>query len=316
MHKGTIIVYDQPSAVVRHVEERTKNNGWNVSIPATRKALQKALLSQNDALIALLSRSTCDADFDLIDEARKFNPLIRIILILDQWDLKDVRRAMNKGAFDIIRQPVDLQSVTCAIEKALNQVMTGMIARQTKQELYLIHKELEIAARIQRSILPSDIRQVKSCAVFAEMLPAKEIAGDFYDYFVIDETRSAFVIGDVSGKGIPAALFMAVCRSLVKSTALQGWAPAECMSHVNRVLCEDNPDAMFVTLFYGILDSDKNRLDYCTGRVILHCLLRFFTVYWIYRAVSSNTAMAVILFPILSTNREGCNFLKIPVVSY
>ena len=172
---------------------------------------------------------------------------------------------MNKGAFDFIRQPVDLQSVSITIEKALNQVLTGMIARQTKQELHLIHKELEIAARIQRSILPSDTRQINTCEVFAEMIPAKEIGGDFYDYFVIDETHTGFVIGDVSGKGIPAAIFMAVCRSLLKATALQGWVPAQCISHVNRVLSEDNPDVMFVTLFYGILDSHKNRLEYCIG---------------------------------------------------
>ena len=92
------------------------------------------------------------------------------------------------------------------------------------------------------------------------MFPAQDVGGDFYDFFLIDSTHLAVVIGDVSGKGMPAAIFMAVSRTLLKATALSGIAPAACLQQVNRLLHAENNSEMFVSLFYGVLDLHGGRI--------------------------------------------------------
>jgi len=96
-------------------------------------------------------------------------------------------------------------------------------------------------------------------------VPAKEVGGDFYDFFLIDETTLGFVIGDVSGKSVPAALYMAVSRSLLKATALRGFSPGECLTKVNGLLLPDGYSAMFVTLFYATLDLRSGHVKYANG---------------------------------------------------
>jgi sigma-B regulation protein RsbU (phosphoserine phosphatase) len=97
------------------------------------------------------------------------------------------------------------------------------------------------------------------------MEPARSVGGDFYDFFLIDPDRFAFLVGDVSGKGIPAALFMAVTRTLLRATAMQGTSSAACLSYVNNVLAKQSDGAMFVTLFYCILDTRTGDVDYCAA---------------------------------------------------
>src|SRR6185295_7817176 len=99
--------------------------------------------------------------------------------------------------------------------------------------------------------------------IYAQMIPAREVGGDFYDFFLIDKDRLGIVIGDVSGKGVPAAIFMAVSRTLLKATALQGVSAGDCLKYVNDVLTRQSDSAMFVTIFYGILHTDSGELEYC-----------------------------------------------------
>jgi len=102
-------------------------------------------------------------------------------------------------------------------------------------------------------------------AIHASMQPARSVGGDFYDYFFIDEHRLAFAIGDVTGKGVPAALFMAVSRTLLRSTAARGSSPSECLASVNTSLCAEDVGGMFVTCFYGVLDTRTGRIEMCNA---------------------------------------------------
>ncbi|MCK6555562.1 SpoIIE family protein phosphatase [Candidatus Binatia bacterium] len=135
-------------------------------------------------------------------------------------------------------------------------------------QLVAIRSELDVARRIQQSILPRRFPPFPDhpeIEIFAEMLPAREVGGDFYDIFLVDDAHVGFAIADVSGKGIPAAIFMAMTRTLLRSTAVSGLTPGECLRRVNRLLCLENNAAMFVTLFYGILDLESGHLDYANG---------------------------------------------------
>ena len=120
-----------------------------------------------------------------------------------------------------------------------------------------IGAELNVATKIQRDMLPDKFPAFpdhKEFDVFALMHPAKEVGGDFFDFFLIDDTHLALVIADVSGKGVPAALFMVISKTLIKNRALMGGGPAEILGSVNQQLAEGNETGMFVTVWLGIID--------------------------------------------------------------
>ncbi len=123
-----------------------------------------------------------------------------------------------------------------------------------------IRTELALASRIQEDALPNVFPNRREFDLYASMDPAKEIGGDFYDFFMIDDDHLALVMADVSGKGVPAALFMMSSKILINVHTLQGGAPAEILSRVNRQLCVDNHAHMFVTIWLGILEISTGRL--------------------------------------------------------
>lgn len=132
-------------------------------------------------------------------------------------------------------------------------------------ELVSIRQELDVARRMQQSILPTRFPDRPDFKLYARMTPAKEIGGDFYDFFWLDERRLGVVIADVSGKGVPAALFMAVSRTLLRATAPASPLPGDCVAATNDLLAQDNDAAMFVTLFYGVLDITTGELAYANA---------------------------------------------------
>jgi sigma-B regulation protein RsbU (phosphoserine phosphatase) len=120
-----------------------------------------------------------------------------------------------------------------------------------------IGAELSIATHIQADMLPRIFPAFpgrKEVDIYATMTPAKEVGGDFYDFFLIDENHVGLVMADVSGKGVPAALFMVIAKTLIKNRALMGGGPAEILSYVNEQLCEGNEAELFVTVWFAILD--------------------------------------------------------------
>jgi len=132
-------------------------------------------------------------------------------------------------------------------------------------KLLALEQELAIARKMQMSILPRLALDSKAVQLSALMIPAKEVGGDFYDYFLIDENLLALVMADVSGKGIPAAFFMAISRTLLKSNICFFRDPALAMSAVNELLCAENEEMMFVTVFVGILDLRTGHLSFVSG---------------------------------------------------
>ena len=130
------------------------------------------------------------------------------------------------------------------------------------------NKELGIATSIQKNMLPSIFPAFpdrKEFDVYASMTPAKEVGGDFYDFFLVDETHLGLVIADVSDKGIPAALFMMACKIMVQNYAMLAKTPKEVLSAVNKQICTNNPENMFVTVWLGVLDLKTGVLTACNA---------------------------------------------------
>jgi len=125
--------------------------------------------------------------------------------------------------------------------------------------------ELDVATQIQANMLPCifpPFPDRKEFNIHASMRPAREVGGDFYDFFLIDENTLAVVMADVSGKGMPAALFMVIAKTLIKNNAQLGKSPKEVFETVNDTLCENNEAGMFVTAFMGYVDLKSKKLTY------------------------------------------------------
>lgn len=134
--------------------------------------------------------------------------------------------------------------------------------RQIQAEQDRIYAELTVARRIQSDALPNVFPAFpdrKDFDIYAMMAPAKEVGGDFYDFFLVDDMHLAVVIGDVSDKGVPAALFMMTAKTFIKARALQGGTPAEILRDVNDRLCESNSSGMFVTVYLAFIDLTTGR---------------------------------------------------------
>ena len=196
------------------------------------------------------------------------NQLLRSIIVSAYGDMENIRTAMNRGAYDFVIKPIDLGDLEITINKSLGDLFRLKEAIHSRDQLLALQHELDIARAIQLSMLPKTFPAFpnhREFDIYAEMTAAKEVGGDFYDFFLIDDNHFGFAIGDVSGKGIPAALFMAVCKTVLKTTALKGLPPEECLRQVNHILHLERLASMFVTIFYGILDFSSGEVIYSNG---------------------------------------------------
>lgn len=126
-----------------------------------------------------------------------------------------------------------------------------------------IGAELNLASRIQLAMLPMifpPFPEHKELDIYATMIPAKEVGGDFYDFIMVDETHLALVMADVSGKGVPAALFMTITKVLLQNELLSGKAPSEVLQTINERICRNNAEEMFVTVWLGIVDLETGEV--------------------------------------------------------
>lgn len=163
-------------------------------------------------------------------------------------EIEDLANAFSRMTNDLKIYIKDLQETTAAKER--------------------IESELRIATEIQTSMLPRifpPFPDREEFEIYATMDSAKEVAGDFYDFFFIGENELCLVIGDVCGKGIPAALFMAISKTLLKNETLRGFPPAEVLSRVNNILYPDNDTCMFFTGFLLILNVETGRAQFVNG---------------------------------------------------
>ena len=169
----------------------------------------------------------------------------------------------EKKLTDSIRGQDEIGVLAQSIDRMEEQItdyvrhLTAVTAEKER-----ISTELNVARRIQADMLPSVFPAFPDhddFDIFASMTPAKEVGGDFYDFFLVDEDHLAMVMADVSGKGVPAALFMVITKTLIKNRAQMGDSPADILYHVNNQLCDGNESDMFVTVWLAILELSTGK---------------------------------------------------------
>ncbi|MGE4569391.1 MAG: PP2C family protein-serine/threonine phosphatase [Bacteroidales bacterium] len=196
------------------------------------------------------------------------NPSLRTVVVSAYGDMDNIRTAMNRGAFDFLTKPINFDDLEITINKTLDEIALQRKAMKEHDQLVSLRHDLNIAREIQLGILPKlfpPFPHRSEFDLFGSMTAAKEVGGDFFDFFLIDNENLGLVIGDVSGKGIPAAIFMAVSRTLIRATGLKGSAAGECLRLVNTLLCNESVNSMFVTVFYAILNTKSGELQYANA---------------------------------------------------
>ncbi|MCR5753711.1 MAG: PP2C family protein-serine/threonine phosphatase [Acetatifactor sp.] len=151
--------------------------------------------------------------------------------------MQELAEAISRMESDIVNYIANIRTITAEKER--------------------IGAELNVATQIQADMLPRifpAFPERKEFDIYASMTPAKEVGGDFYDFFLVDENHLGMVMADVSGKGVPAALFMVIAKTLIKNRAQMGGGPSEILEYVNEMLCEGNEAELFVTVWFAILD--------------------------------------------------------------
>ena len=194
---------------------------------------------------------------------------IPIIFLTALTEIKAKSKGFEVGAVDYITKPFDIVEVKA-------RVNTHVLMQRNLAELKKAHDaielqrkrmqlELDLGMKIQNNMLPIAFPENKEFGLAAYLKPAKELGGDFYDFFFIDDEHLCFCVGDVSGKGVPAALFMAVSKTLIKSSATSELSPSKILQKVNCEISRDNEAMMFVSLFIGVLNIPTGEVLFSNG---------------------------------------------------
>ncbi|WP_298980180.1 SpoIIE family protein phosphatase [uncultured Parabacteroides sp.] len=201
-----------------------------------------------------------------INEMR--NPALKCIMVSAYGDMENIRSAMNQGAFDFTTKPINLEDLERTIEKAAEQIAFIKQAQKEHTQLESIQNDLHVAQEIQQTILPKTFPpfpELKSFDLYAYMSAAKYVGGDFYDFFLIDDNKLCFVVADVSGKGIPAALFMMSARAIIKNLVLITSDVLEIVKELNTQLNQGNETYMFVSAFISIIDLQTGIMTFVSA---------------------------------------------------
>jgi sigma-B regulation protein RsbU (phosphoserine phosphatase) len=197
---------------------------------------------------------------------------VPVIMISALNEIESVVRCIELGAVDYLPKPFDPVLLRARVGATLEK---KRLQDQVRSHLERMEEELESARQLQMSMVPSDFptpTKERPAEIFAMMEPAREVGGDLYDFFYGDDRTLCFLIGDVSGKGVPAALFMARTKNLIRLIArlarkADGSAlePADLLRMVNQELSQDNAGMMFVTLFFGTIRLDTGEVHFCSA---------------------------------------------------
>ncbi len=201
----------------------------------------------------------------LLEQIPKVDPNVKSVIVSAYGDMKNIRTAMNRGAFDFVTKPIDFEDLRVTIDRTLDHLEMLRDALKSRDKLVAIEHELGVANQMQQSILPTVFPKSDQFGLYASMTPARDVGGDFYDFVPLKDGKIGMTIADVSDKGVPAALFMMSSRTLIKGAAIGHSEPQEVLAEVNDLLEADNTTAMFVTVLYAVYDPRSGELTYASG---------------------------------------------------
>jgi phosphoserine phosphatase RsbU/P len=234
------------------------------------EALEKLHEREFDIVLSDINMPVMDG-LTLLRKIDEGFPQLRAVIISAYGDTKNVRVAMNNGAFDFVTKPIDFDDLEITIRKTLKEVELLKDSMRTRDALVAVKQELEIGQQIQSSFLPTKIPSLDGWEVATYFHPAREVAGDFYDAFEIGNgDRMSLLVADVCDKGVGAALFMALIRSLLRAftevSLSEDGSIHKPVSLTNEYLIQNHIEAnMFATMFFTVLSKGSDVVRYING---------------------------------------------------
>jgi serine phosphatase RsbU (regulator of sigma subunit) len=188
-----------------------------------------------------------------------FDSLINRQPALAIYLLRELANRLRNAENATIR---DLQEKNSQLSQAYQELKAAQAQIIEKEKM---ERELEVARKIQESILPKQVPAMEGWQIAVRWMPARAVSGDFYDFISFNDGKIGLVVGDVTGKGVPAALVMAITRSVIHAVVKQFCTPSDILSEVNQLLCQDMPSGMFVTCLFAVLDPSSGVLCYANA---------------------------------------------------
>ena len=264
-----LVVDDEPDLeplILQRMRRKIRSGSYSFEFARNGvEALEMLNLHQDiDMVVSDINMPQMDG-LTLLEQIPKVDPDIRSIIISAYGDMKNIRTAMNRGAFDFVTKPLDFEDLQVTIDRTLRHLEEWREALASRDKLVALQNELDVASSTQQSILPKVFPSTSSYQVFGHMEPARNVGGDFFDVIRLDRGQVGLAIADVSDKGVPAALFMMSSRTLLKGAAIGTIDPGEALREVNELLYEENETLMFVTVLYSIYNPETGRLTYSNG---------------------------------------------------
>jgi len=263
---------DMEMLITQKFRKNIRNNEYNFIFALNgAKALEQLDMHPEVCLILSdINMPEIDGLTFLSKLKERKKPEIKTVMVSAYGDMENIRTAMNRGAFDFITKPINFEDMEITISKTIEEISIYRKFQHDRDNLISIQKDLTIANDIQQSMLPKKYPAFpdrKDFDLHGVVRPAKLVGGDLYDYFLIDEDHLFFMVGDVSDKGISAALFMAITKSIFKTSFSSETNPdmVEEIMKINRVLTQDNTSMMFVTIFVCILNLKTGEVKYVDG---------------------------------------------------
>ncbi|HSK11046.1 MAG TPA: SpoIIE family protein phosphatase [Vicinamibacterales bacterium] len=196
---------------------------------------------------------------DLLARVRQLDATLPVVVMTGWGSMETAIEALRFGVRDFVQKPWDNQAVVSLVRTLTAERRRGRLEQRNRE------REQAEARDIQRGLLPPALPQVPGWDLAAACIPAAAVGGDLYDVFPIDPHTVAFMVADVAGKGVPAALLACAVQAAVRSAAKPGVPPQDVCAEVNRSLCGHIPQNRFVTFFYGTLDTRSGAFAYANA---------------------------------------------------
>lgn len=264
-----LVVDDEPDLellISQRFRKRIRANELDFAFAANgAEALEKLRADgQTEVVLTDINMPVMDG-LTLLTRLHENHPMLRSVIVSAYGDMANIRTALNRGAYDFLTKPIDFQDLEITLDRTIREAGARRQAAADRESLLSLTKELDVARRIQESLVPRTFPpfpERTDFSIYGCMIPATQVGGDLFDFSLLDDHRLMFAIGDVSGKGVAAAMLMAVTRTLLRAAARKGMGPGECLHEVNQVLRMERVSSMFVTAFVGVLDARTGEVEY------------------------------------------------------
>lgn len=220
--------------------------------------------SEIDIIVTDINMPRMDG-LTLLSEINEIKPDTVSVVVSAYVDMPKIRTAINRGAFDFVTKPINFQDFRGTISRTLSHLEEWRVAQSAEERLLETGKGLDIAGRIQESILPVAFPDSRDYQIYARLEPARVVGGDFYDVMSLGDGKVGMVIADVSPKGIEAALFMMSVRTMLKGAAISYENPGDVLSEVNSLICKESNANMRAKVLYAVYDPAYGSLTYGNG---------------------------------------------------